>query len=84
MQTASLTIPAMNTEAIAIAVAKALESVAGVDKVHITLAQTLARVGFDETLASQDALRGAVNAAGYVVAAAPASGCCGGCGGGGH
>lgn len=82
MQTASLTIPAMNTEAIAIAVAKALESVDGVDQVHITLAHTLARVGFDETRASQDALRGAVNAAGFVVAAAARAGCCGGCGGG--
>lgn len=81
MQTASLTIPAMNTEAIAIQVAKALESVAGVGKVHITLAQTLARVGFDETRASHEALRGAVTAAGFVVAAAPSSGCCGGCGG---
>ncbi len=84
MQTATLTIPAMNTEAIALEVARALESVAGVDKVHITLAHTLARVGFDETRASQETLRGAVNAAGFVVAAAPSSGCCGGCGGGGH
>jgi copper chaperone CopZ len=81
MQTASLTIPAMQTEAIAIEVAKALEAVAGVDKVHITLAHTLARVGFDETRASHDVLREAVTGAGFVVAAAPSGGCCGGCGG---
>ena len=83
MQTASLIIPAMNTEAIAIQVAKALEAIAGVDRVHITLAGTLARVGFDETRATPAALRSAVNAAGFVVAEAPSS-CCGGCGGGGH
>lgn len=84
MQTATLIIPAMNTEAIAIQVAKALEAIDGVDRVHITLASTLARVGFDEKRATQVALRSAVNAAGFVVAAAPSSGCCGGCGGGRH
>lgn len=82
MQTASLTIPAMTTEAIAIQVAKALETVDGVDRVHITLAHTLARVGFDENLASKHQLRSAVTAAGFVVIEAPSSGCCGGCGGG--
>ena len=81
MQTASLVIPAMNTEAIAIEVAKALESIDGVDRVHITLAHTMARVGFDETRATQVALRSAVNQAGFVVSDAPSSGCCGGCGG---
>lgn len=82
MQTASLTIPAMTTEAIAIQVAKALENVEGVDRVQITLAHTLARVGFDETRASQDQLRNAVTTAGFIVAEKPKSGCCGGCGGG--
>lgn len=81
MQTASLTIPAMNTDAIAIQVAIALEAVEGVDRVHITLAHSLARVAFDETRATQVALRSAVNGAGFVVADAPSSGCCGGCGG---
>lgn len=81
MQTATLTIPAMTTEAIAVQVAKALETVDGVGRVHITLAHTLARVGFDETLASQDQLRHAVTTAGFVVADKPNSGCCGGCGG---
>lgn len=81
MQTATLTIPAMTTEAIAVQVAKALETVDGVGRVHITLAHTLARVGFDETLASQDQLRDAVTTAGFVVADKPKSGCCGGCGG---
>ena len=84
MQTASLIIPAMNTEAIAIEVAAALEAIAGVERVHITLASTLARVGFDESRANPLALRAAVNGVGYVVAQAPSSGCCGGCGGGGH
>jgi copper chaperone CopZ len=81
MQTASLTIPAMTTEAIAIQVAKALENIEGVDRVHITLAHTLARVGFDETRATQDQLRSAVTTAGFIVAEKPKSGCCGGCGG---
>lgn len=82
MQTATLTIPAMQNEAIAIAVAKALETVNGVDSVHITLAQARARVGFDENIASPIQLRSAVAAAGFIVADAPkAGGCCGGCGG---
>jgi copper chaperone CopZ len=81
MQTATFTIPAMTTEAIAVQVAKALETVEGVGRVHITLAHALARVGFDETLASQDRLRSAVTAAGFIVADQTKSGCCGGCGG---
>lgn len=82
MQTATLNIPAMRTETLAIQVAKVLESVAGVDKVHITLADTTARVGFDETLVSSDLLRGAVRSAGYIVDdAAAGHSCCGGCGG---
>lgn len=82
MQTANFTIPAMRTEAIAIQVAKALESVAGVDKVHITLAHARASVGFDETLATPTQLRGAVQSAGYIVGDEPAAhSCCGGCGG---
>lgn len=82
METTTMTIPAMQNEAIAIAVAKALESVAGVDSVHITLAHTRARVGFNEVLASPGDLRAAVEMAGFVVDDAPArQGCCGGCGG---
>lgn len=82
MQTATLNIPAMRTEALAIQVAKVLESVAGVDAVHITLADTTARVGFDETLATPAKLRGAVQSAGYIVGEEPARhSCCGGCGG---
>ena len=82
MQTATLNIPAMRTEVLAIEVAKVLESVTGVDKVHITLADTTARVGFDESLASPEQLRGAVQSAGYIVEAEPArQSCCGGCGG---
>lgn len=82
MQTATLNIPAMRTEVLAIEVAKVLESVAGVDKVHITLADTTARVGFDESLASAEQLRGVVQSAGYIVEAEKARhSCCGGCGG---
>ncbi|RJG27906.1 copper chaperone [Massilia cavernae] len=72
----------MQTEAVAIQVAKALESVSGVERVHITLAHTQARVGFDDTLASPVHLREAVLSAGFIVADAPSGhGCCGGCGG---
>ena len=81
MQTASLTIPAMTTQAIAIAVAKALDSINGVERVHLTLARTVARVSFDETRATTPDLHAAVTAAGFIVAAAAPSGCCGGCGG---
>jgi copper chaperone CopZ len=82
MQTATLTIPAMQNEAIAIEVAKALEGVNGFNSVHITLAHSRARVAFDETVATPVQLKSAVTAAGFVVAEAPAGGCCGGCGGG--
>jgi copper chaperone CopZ len=81
MQTATLTIPAMQNEVIAIEVAKALEALNGIESVHITLAHARARVKFDEALASPLQLRSAVTAAGFVVAEAPAGGCCGGCGG---
>lgn len=82
MQTATLNIPAMRTEVLAIQVAKVLESVAGVDKVHITLSDMTARIGFDESLASLEQLRSAVQSAGYIVGDAPARhSCCGGCGG---
>ncbi|MES2319381.1 MAG: heavy-metal-associated domain-containing protein [Pseudomonadota bacterium] len=81
MQTATFMIPAMTTEAIAVQVAKALETVEGVGRVHITLAHTVARVGFDETITTQVKLRSAVTAAGFIVAEPAKSSCCGGCGG---
>ncbi len=83
METTTMTIPAMQNEAIAIAVAKALETVDGVDSVHITLAHSRARVAFNEVLAGPRDLRAAVETAGFVVADdAPArTSCCGGCGG---
>ena len=82
METTTLTIPALQNEAVGIAVARALEAVAGVGSVHITLAHTRARVGFDAALASPADLRAAVTTAGFVVDDAPArQGCCGGCGG---
>lgn len=80
MQTATLTIPAMQSEAIAIAVAQALEMVTGVDTVHITLANASARVGYNELLATPDQLHLALTAAGFAVQAKEkAGGCCGGC-----
>lgn len=81
MQTANLTIPAMHTEAVALQVATALESVSGVDQVHINLSHTRARVGFDAALVTPVQLRAAVESAGYVVDAEAKQGCCGGCGG---
>ena len=82
MQTATLTIPAMYTEAVALQVAKALEAVAGVGPVHTSLAHTRARVGFDERQATPVQLRAALQSAGFSVAEAPSgNGCCGGCGG---
>ncbi|MGZ8287747.1 MAG: heavy-metal-associated domain-containing protein [Telluria sp.] len=85
MQTAMLTIPAMQSEVLAIQVAKVIESVAGVATVHISLADTTARIGFDETLASPGQLRGAVQSAGFIVNDEPSRhSCCGGCGGQAH
>ncbi len=81
MQTATLMIPAMTSEPIAIQVAKALEAVEGVGRVHITLAHTLARVGYDDLITTSGKLRSAVTAAGFIVADAPKSACCGGWGG---
>lgn len=82
MQTETLTIPAMQTEAVAIQVAKALEAVNGVGKVHITLAHARARIEFDAALATPLHLRAALQSAGYIVDDAPARHtCCGGCGG---
>ena len=82
MQTATLTIPAMHTEAVALQVTKALESVAGVGQVHINLSHSRSRVGFDEAQATPELLRAALQAAGFGVAEAPSgTGCCGGCGG---
>lgn len=85
MQTATFTIPAMQDQASAIAVAQALEAIAGVDKVHLTIATRRARVAFSEGLATPEQLHGAVAAAGFAVetgAGHAAGGCCGGCGGG--
>lgn len=82
METAILTIPAMQTEAIALQVAGALESVTGVERVHISLAHARVRVGFDEARVSAQALRTAVQLAGFSIDTEQArSGCCGGCGG---
>ncbi|HEX8613599.1 MAG TPA: heavy-metal-associated domain-containing protein [Telluria sp.] len=81
MQTTLLTIPAMQNQTVALAVAQALEAVAGVETVHLTITTGRARVGFDEARASAEQLRGALAAAGFTVAPAAASSCCGGCGG---
>ncbi|NHZ66568.1 heavy-metal-associated domain-containing protein [Massilia genomosp. 1] len=82
MQTALLTIPAMQNQTVALAVAQALEAVTGVETVHLTLATGRARVGFDEARASAEQLRDALFGAGFTVAPPASGGCCGGCGGG--
>lgn len=80
MQITTFVIPAMQNEANALIVARALEAVDGVATVQLTLASNRARVGFDEGLASAPQLHSAVTAAGFDVQL-PSSGCCGGCGG---
>lgn len=83
MQTTTFTIPAMQSEAIAIQVAQALEAVPGVDRVHITLSHARAHVGFNGQLASPPVLKAAVQSAGFMVEEEAAQrSCCGGCGGG--
>ncbi len=80
MQTAILSIPAMQTQETAITVAKALESVAGVENIHITLASSRARIAYNERLTSPEHFHNVLAAVGFSVA--PVSGgCCGGCGG---
>ena len=82
METTTLIIPALQNEAVAIAVAKALEAVNGVNSVQISLAHSRARVGFNEVMTTPADLRAAVQTAGFVIDEAPArQGCCGGCGG---
>ena len=82
MESTTLTIPAMQNEAIALAVARAIESVPGVGSVHIALAHTKARIGFDQDQTTRGDLRAAVERAGFVVDdTAVRQGCCGGCGG---
>ena len=84
MQTALLSIPTMQDQASALAVPQALEAVAGVETVHLTLATGRARVGYNEAVASPEQLHLAVAGAGFAVAPAASGGCCGGCGGGAH
>lgn len=82
MQTATLNTPAMQTEVLAMQVAKAIESVTGVETVHISLADSAARIGFDDTHASPEQLRAAVQGAGFIVNDEQhAHSCCGACGG---
>jgi copper chaperone CopZ len=81
MKTLTLTIPAMQTEALAMRVGSALDTVDGVDTLHITLAQMRARIGFDEMRATPQALRTAILRAGFDLVDDSATSCCGGCGG---
>lgn len=87
MQTEILKVLGMNDEACAEKIARALEAVDGVNKVHVSLAGKRATIQFDERLASSEQLHAALLQAGYDMEAAPPtagnrSGCCGGCGGG--
>lgn len=78
MQTALLTIPAMQNQAVALTVAQALEAVSGVESVHLTPATGRARVGYDDTRASASQLRDALFATGFTVAPPATGACCGG------
>lgn len=80
MQTTILTIPEMQTQETAIAVAKTLEGVAGVENIHISLAASRARIGYNERLATPEQFHSALAAVGFSVAP-NTGGCCGGCGG---
>lgn len=81
MQTEVLKIQGMNDQAGADAIARALEAVAGVSTVSVSLAGGRATVLFDEKTASRSRLDAALVQAGF--GAEPVkTGCCGGCGGG--
>lgn len=62
-------------------VTRALSAVPGVDKVDVSLPKHTATVKFDEARTSLDAMRTAVQSAGYDVVATPVKtaggGCCG-------
>ena len=85
MQTARLNIIGMYHEGCADRLTDALEAVAGVATVCVSLARHGATVQFDERLASQECLLAAVNDAGFMGEAtdeeqlSPCSGACGHC-----
>ena len=81
MQTAQLNVSGMTCGACVGRVTRALSSLAGVDKVDVSLSENVADVKFDEARVSIETLRTAIRSAGYDVATAPvkrtAGGCCG-------
>ncbi len=64
-QTVVLSVPSMNCAACPITVRKALEKVAGVQKVKATLEPPEAAVTFDDAIASVEVLMNATKQAGY-------------------
>ena len=64
-QTVTLSVPGMNCSACPITVKKALQSVAGVEKVAVTFEPKEAIVTFDDSKTTVDKLREATTKAGY-------------------
>ena len=64
-RTVTLSVPGMNCALCPITVKKALQRVAGVERVAVTLEPREAVVTFDDTKTSVDALRAATTNAGY-------------------
>lgn len=65
IKTVTLSVPAMNCSACPITVKKALQNVAGVEKVAVTFEPKEAVVTFDDSKTSVDKLREATTKAGY-------------------
>lgn len=79
MQTTQLNVSGMTCGACVGHVTRALTSVPGVDKVDVSLTESLADVRFDEVRVSIEALRTAIRSAGYDVAATSVKQTSGGC-----
>lgn len=78
MRTEILNVTGMTCGGCTSAVAKALKATKGVKEVVVDLQQGQATVQFDESMASTDDLRAAVEQAGFGVAdRAGSGGCCG-------
>lgn len=84
MQVGTLKLAGMKTEQCATTIARALRDVRGVSNADVSFNSSRATVTFDDSLASLQRLRVAVEEAGYQIAK-PVHGedgaCCGGCGG---
>jgi copper chaperone CopZ len=81
MQTETIGLSGVNSEACAAKVANALKAVKGVREVAVSLAKSNAVVQFDADQTSPQELRATVKRAGYGSDAMGEGVCCGGCGG---